>query len=75
MASAPNDSSFITRPRHQSVFGVGRNWTLDLLYNHKRFYQLSWLAPTMYILFINLSDMSPMGLFGLNLLLLKLKTL
>ena len=23
MASAPDDSSFIIRPRHQSVFGVG----------------------------------------------------
>ena len=46
MASAPDDSSFITKPGHQSVFGVGRDWTLDLLYNHKRFYQLSWLAPT-----------------------------
>ena len=46
MASDPNDSSFITRPRHQLVFGVGMDWTLDLLYNHQRLYQLSWLAPT-----------------------------
>ena len=34
MASTPDDSSFITKLRHQSVFGVGRDWTLNLLYNH-----------------------------------------
>ena len=51
MASTPDDSSFITRPRHQSVFGVGKDWTLDLLYNYQRFYQLSWLAPMSFFFF------------------------
>ena len=32
---------FIIRPRHQLVFGVSRDWTSDLLFNHLRFYQLS----------------------------------
>ena len=51
IASTPDDSSFITKPRHQSVFGVDRDWTLDLLYNHQRFYQLSWLTPTSFFFF------------------------
>ena len=38
MASAHDDSSFIIRPRHQSVFGVSMDWTLDLLYNNQRLY-------------------------------------
>ena len=46
MTSALDDSSFIIRPRHKLVFGIGRDWTLNLLYNHKKFYQLSWLEPT-----------------------------
>ena len=32
---------FIIRPKHQLVFGVSRDWTSDLLFNHLRFYQLS----------------------------------
>ena len=39
--------SFI-RPRHQSVFSVGENWTPDLLFNYQKLYQLSWLKPTKY---------------------------
>ena len=40
MASAPNNS-FIIRPKHQSVFGIGGDRTPDPLYNYKKFYQLS----------------------------------
>ena len=43
---------FIIKPRHQSIFGVGGNWTSNLLYNYYRFYQLSQLEPT----FINELD-------------------
>ena len=32
MMSSPDDNFFIIRPRYQSVFGVGGNWTPDLLY-------------------------------------------
>ena len=32
---------FIIRPKHQSVFDVGEDWTPDLLFNHQRLYQLS----------------------------------
>ena len=31
----------IIRLRHQSVFGIGGDWTPDLLYKHQRLYQLS----------------------------------
>ena len=41
MAFAPDDSSFIIRLRHQSVFSVGGDSTPDLLYNYRRPYQLS----------------------------------
>ena len=34
MASTLDNNSFIIRPRHQLVFGVDKDWTLDLLYNH-----------------------------------------
>ena len=34
MTSTPDDSSFIIRPRHQSVFGVGGDQTPDLLFNY-----------------------------------------
>ena len=46
MTFAPDDNSFIIRPWHQLVFGVGRDWTLNLLFNHKKLYQLSSLEPT-----------------------------
>ena len=34
-----------------SVFGVGGDWTPDLLFNHQRLYQLSKLEPINTIFF------------------------
>ena len=28
---------FIVKPRHQIVFGINGNWTLDILLNYKNF--------------------------------------
>ena len=53
MAFASDDSSFIIRLRHQSVFGIGRDWTLNLLYNYQRLYQLSWLETTVKLNLFN----------------------
>ena len=44
MSSAPDDSEL--KLRYQSVFYVSRDQILDLLFNHKIFYQLSYLKPT-----------------------------
>jgi len=41
MPSASDDNSFIIRPKHQSVFGIDENWTLNLLFKHQKLYQLS----------------------------------
>ena len=38
MAFVPDDSFFIIKPRHQSVFSIGGDRTLDLLYNYQRLY-------------------------------------
>ena len=29
---------FIIRPKHQSVFGVGKDWIPDVLFNHLKLY-------------------------------------
>ena len=41
MISVSDDSSFIIRLKYQLIFGIDKNWTLDLLYNYKKFYQLN----------------------------------
>ena len=41
---------FIIRLKHQLVFGVGGDWTPDLLFNHQKLYQLSKLEPMSLIL-------------------------
>ena len=46
MASTLDDNSFIIKSKYQSVFCVDRDWTLNLLYNYQKLYQLSWLKPT-----------------------------
>ena len=41
MISVSDDSSFIIRLRHQLIFGIDKNWTLNLLYNYQKLYQLN----------------------------------
>ena len=49
MVSAPDDIFFIIRLRHQSIFGVGKNWTSNLPFNHERLYQLKLIGTHFHI--------------------------
>ena len=40
MVSAPDNSS-LSSDQDTNKFGVGGDWTPDLLYNHQRLYKLS----------------------------------
>ena len=41
MASAHNDSSLSSNQDTNKFFGVGGDWTPNLLYNYQKLYQLS----------------------------------